>query len=89
MTRFAALASIALLAAALAPRAWAQAANPEPGYCAQFYPDADCNSIGSPTPGAAKAVERESRAAPSAAMQTPPATRTKKHQANATAPAAK
>jgi len=89
MTRFATMASILLLATVLAPRAWAQAANPEPGYCAQFYPNADCNSIGSPTQGAAKAVEREPGEALPAAVQTPPATRKNKRETNAATPPAK
>jgi hypothetical protein len=41
--------TIAALLAAMAltgsaERASAQEANPEPGYCAQFYPNADCNT---------------------------------------------
>jgi len=40
-----------MLSAAAATPASAQAANSEPGYCAQFYPNSDCNSVGPDTPG--------------------------------------
>ena len=60
---------VIILCAAVAPPALAQAANAEPGYCAQFYPNSDCNSVGPDTPGSNKtqgeAVENEaSEAAP-------------------------
>jgi hypothetical protein len=59
--------TVIILSAAVAPPA--QAANAEPGYCAQFYPNSDCNSVGPDTPGSNKtqgeAVENEaSEAAP-------------------------
>jgi hypothetical protein len=58
---------VIILSAAVAPPALAQAANAEPGYCAQFYPNSDCNSVGPDTPGKpqGEAVENEaSEAAP-------------------------
>lgn len=48
MPRSATLLLIALLAGP--PQAMAQEANPEPGYCAQYYPDRDCNTIEPPQP---------------------------------------
>ena len=60
---------ITAMSAVVAEQARAQAANPEPGYCAQFYPNADCNSIGPATPGAvAPAPENE----PEEAAPPPP-----------------
>ena len=53
MFRWILLCAISAMSAVTAEQARAQAANPEPGYCAQFYPNADCNSIGPATPGAA------------------------------------
>jgi hypothetical protein len=51
---------LAALSIAAVTQARAQAANPEPGYCAQFYPNSDCNSVGPATPGAtAPAAESE------------------------------
>jgi len=52
---------MATLAIAIAPLAWAQEANPEPAYCAQYYPNADCNSIGPKTPDTPKALKRGPR----------------------------
>jgi hypothetical protein len=90
MTKLAALALSALLSLAVAPQAWAQAANPEPGYCAQFYPNADCNSIGPATPNKATAVEPdEAPAAVPAPVPTPKKKPKKKPQTSAAAPAAK
>jgi hypothetical protein len=68
---------VALLAAMLAAT-WspssAQEANPEPGYCAQFYPNADCNTgpdapnVTVPRPPRAAAVpKRKPRAQPATA----------------------
>ena len=45
MTKLASLGLIAFLPTVIASHAWAQEANPEPAYCAQYYPNADCNSI--------------------------------------------
>src|SRR5262249_7915846 len=53
MFRWILLCAITAMSGVMAEQAWAQAANPEPGYCAQFYPNADCNSVGPATPGAA------------------------------------
>jgi hypothetical protein len=90
MTKLATLAVAALLSLAVVPQAWAQAANPEPGYCAQFYPNADCNSIGPATPNKAAAVEPdEAPAAVSAPVPTPKKKPKKKPQTSAAAPAAK
>jgi hypothetical protein len=67
MFRWILVCAIAAMSAVVAEQARAQAANPEPGYCAQFYPNADCNSIGPATPGAvapAPESEPEEAAAP-------------------------
>ncbi|MGH6641102.1 MAG: hypothetical protein ACRED3_00250 [Bradyrhizobium sp.] len=90
MTKLAILAFAALGSIAVAPQAWAQAANPEPGYCAQFYPNADCNSIGPSTPSKATAVEPdEEAAAVPAPVPTPKKKPKKKAQTTAAAPTAK
>ena len=90
MTKLATLALAALLSLAVAPQAWAQAANPEPGYCAQFYPNADCNSIGPATPNKGAAVEPdEAPAAVPAPVPTPKKRPKKKPQTSVAAPAAK
>jgi hypothetical protein len=49
MARYAWL-SAALLATALASQAKAQAVIQEPGYCAQFYPNANCQNKGPGNP---------------------------------------
>ena len=86
MTKLATLATAALLALAVAPRAWAQAANPEPGYCAQFYPNADCNSVGPATPNKATAVRPdEVPAAVPAPVPTPKKKPKKKPQTSTAA----
>jgi hypothetical protein len=54
MFRWILLCAISAMSAVTAEQTRAQAANPEPGYCAQFYPNADCNSVGPATPGAAR-----------------------------------
>jgi hypothetical protein len=54
MFRWILLCAITALSGVITQQARAQAANPEPGYCAQFYPNADCNSVGPATPGAAR-----------------------------------
>ena len=50
MTKLATLALAALLPLAVTSQARAQAANPEPGYCAQFYPNANCQNKGPGNP---------------------------------------
>jgi hypothetical protein len=62
MSKRAALGLIALLSTVIAPQASPQEANPEPAYCAQYYPNADCNSIGPTTPQ--RPVTTGRRAAP-------------------------
>lgn len=47
------------LSGVMTEQARAQAANSEPGYCAQFYPNADCNSTGPATPGTAVPAAKE------------------------------
>jgi hypothetical protein len=80
--------ALTALSGAMAGQARAQAANPEPGYCAQFYPNSDCNSIGPATPGAAAPAESEpAEAAPPPAPKKPAAKKNKKPQTGAaTAP---
>jgi hypothetical protein len=63
-----------ILFAAAAPPALAQAANPEPGFCAQFYPNSDCNSVGPDTPGSNKTQSQPvENNASEAAPANPPA----------------
>ena len=69
MFRWILLCAIAAMSAVTAEQARAQAANPEPGYCAQFYPNADCNSVGPATPGAARPAPE---AEPEEVEPTPP-----------------
>ena len=63
----------ALLYVAIVSHAFAWEANPEPGYCAQFFPNADCNSIG-PAPKNSRAV---------AAPVVPPKAKKSKRQSTA------
>jgi len=73
MTKLATLGLIAILSTAIASQAWAQEANAEPAYCAQYYPNADCNSIGPKTPGTARSVSSEpGKAAPAAKKKKRP-----------------
>src|SRR3978361_2323712 len=46
MSHFRLLGAVAILAAALASPASAQQVISEPGYCAQFYPNANCQNKG-------------------------------------------
>jgi hypothetical protein len=81
MSKFTLLGAVAVMAAAAASPALAQAANSEPGYCAQFYPNADCNSVGPETPGSRsteKAAESEPGEAASAVAPAPVAAPKKK-----------
>jgi hypothetical protein len=64
---------MAILSAAAATPALAQAANAEPGYCAQFYPNSDCNSVGPDTPGSNKQGEAVENEPTEAAPVSPPA----------------
>jgi hypothetical protein len=90
MTKLATLALAALLPLAVGSQAWAQEANPEPGFCAQFYPNADCNSIGPATPNKAAAIKpAETTAAMPAPVPTPRKKPKKTSQTSAAAPAAK
>ena len=50
MTRSAILAAAAILASAIAGPATAQQVIYNPGYCAQFYPDANCQNRGPGSP---------------------------------------
>jgi hypothetical protein len=68
------------MSAGVADQARAQAANPEPGYCAQFYPNSDCNSIGPATPGAV-APSPESEPEEAAAPPPPAPKKAAKKQA--------
>jgi hypothetical protein len=63
----------AILSVTFASIASAQAANPEPGYCAQFYPNADCNSSTGPaTPGSKPGEAAESDPVEAAPVSPPP-----------------
>jgi len=48
--KFALLGAAALGATALASPSHAQAVISDPGYCAQFYPDANCQNLGPGNP---------------------------------------
>jgi hypothetical protein len=50
MTRFKILGAAAILASALASPAMAQQVVYNPGYCAQFYPNANCQNLGPGNP---------------------------------------
>jgi hypothetical protein len=50
MTKLALLGAAALLTAAVATPAAAQEVVSNPGYCAQFYPNANCQNKGSNSP---------------------------------------
>ena len=50
MTRFKILGAAAILASALASPAMAQQVISNPGYCAQFYPNANCQNTGPGNP---------------------------------------
>ena len=50
MTRFGILGAAALVASALATPAMAQEVIYNPGYCAQFYPNANCQNKGPGNP---------------------------------------
>ena len=50
MTRFGILGAAALVASALASPAMAQEVVTNPGYCAQFYPNANCQNKGPGSP---------------------------------------
>jgi hypothetical protein len=90
MTRLTLFCAITALSVAMAAEARAQAANPEPGYCAQFYPNADCNSIGPATPQVT-APAAESKPEQAAPPQPAPkkAAKKKKTQTSATVARAK
>ena len=49
MMRYAMLGAV-LLAATFVTPAWAQAVVEDPGYCAQFYPNANCQNYGPGNP---------------------------------------
>jgi hypothetical protein len=48
--KFALIGAVAVAAAALATPVLAQAVISDPGYCAQFYPDANCRNFGPGNP---------------------------------------
>jgi hypothetical protein len=48
--KFALIGAAAFAAAAFAAPAVAQQAITDPGYCAQFYPNANCNNLGAGNP---------------------------------------
>jgi hypothetical protein len=48
--KLALIGAAAVTAAAFATPALAQAVIEDPGYCAQYYPDAHCQNLGSGTP---------------------------------------
>jgi hypothetical protein len=84
MSKIAVSCAVVFLTIALTRAASAQAANPEPGFCAQFYPNEDCNSDGPPTP-AAKTTEA-SEPAPALTPAPTPAVHKHKRRAQAAAP---
>src|SRR5262249_28446782 len=89
MLRLATGCAAALLLIASIPQALAWEANPEPGYCAQFYQNADCNTMG-PEPSNRQAVEESAEPEQVAPAPPPkPAKKKKKTQAVAAPPTAK
>jgi hypothetical protein len=50
MMKFALIGAAAIAAAAFATPALAQAVISNPGYCAQFYPNANCQNLGAGNP---------------------------------------
>jgi hypothetical protein len=62
MTRFKILGAAAILASALASPAMAQQVIYNPGYCAQFYPNANCQYLGSVIPHAGGGFRRNMNA---------------------------
>jgi hypothetical protein len=75
MPKLAVLGAAAMLCIATVPPAMAWEANPEPGYCAQFYPNRDCNSLEPDPPG-----RGASRKAPATAPNPETAAKNKKRQ---------
>jgi hypothetical protein len=78
MSHFRLLSAVAILAAAIALPASAQQVISEPGYCAQFYPNANCQNkgYGNPYTGSSGYYQRgmdpgmyASTGAPSACVQ--------------------
>ena len=74
----------ALLTVAVLSPASAWEANPEPGYCAQFFTNIDCNTIGADPPGKAPKAEPEEEV--QAAPVVPPKPEKKKKSKSAAAP---
>ena len=66
-------AAAVILSSALASPVMAQQVITDPGYCAQFYPNSDCNSIGPATPGGNKQDQAVEDDPVEAAPVTPPA----------------
>ena len=87
MARLILLCVLTALSVAMTAEARAQAANSEPGFCAQFYPNADCNSDGPATPQATTpaAENKPEEAAPPPLPAPKRAAKKKKPQASATA----
>jgi hypothetical protein len=83
MLKLAACSAAALLYIATIPQALAWEANPEPGYCAQFFTNIDCNTIG-PEPPNSRAVEEQ--AEPEQVAPVPPPKPEKKKKRAAAAP---
>jgi hypothetical protein len=48
--KFALIGAVAVATTAFVTPALAQAVISDPGYCAQFYPDANCQNLGRATP---------------------------------------
>jgi hypothetical protein len=59
MTKSGILAAAAVLASALASRAMAQEVIYNPGYCAQFYPNANCQNKGPGSPYYGSSYQRQ------------------------------
>ncbi|MBR1120720.1 hypothetical protein JQ628_04265 [Bradyrhizobium lablabi] len=84
MLKLAACSAAALLYIATVPQALAWEANPEPGYCAQFFTNIDCNTIGADPPGKGLVAEPEEEV--QAAPVVPPKPEKKKKSKSAAAP---
>jgi hypothetical protein len=84
MLKLATCSLAALITIASLPQARAWEANPEPGYCAQFFTNIDCNTIGTDPPGKGPIAEPEDPV--QAAPVVPPKPEKKRKSKSAAAP---
>jgi hypothetical protein len=70
MMKFALIGAAAVAAAAFVTPALAQAVISNPGYCAQFYPNANCQNLGPGNPYTGGGYYRDDNGQKGMAMQT-------------------